>query len=97
METIYGKDLDQLIEQQKVVVIDVRDNEDYRQKHIYGAYNLPYTTYKNRLKYLNKNYTYVLYCTHGILSYQVAKKMEGEGFHVMSLMDGIEKYHGKYI
>ena len=47
--------------------------------------------------YLNKNYTYVLYWTHGILSYQVAKKMEGEGFHVMSLMDGIEKYHGKYI
>lgn len=97
METIYGKDLDLLIGQQKIVLIDVRDKEDYRRKHISGAYNLPYSTHKNRLRYLNKNFTYVLCCTHGVLSYQIAKKMEREGYQVMSLMNGIEKYHGKYL
>lgn len=97
MDTIYGKDLDRLIEEQKIILIDVRENEDYRKKHIQGAYNLPYSTHKNRLRNLNKNHTYVLYCNHGILSYQIAKKMEGDGFKVMTLMNGIEKYHGKYI
>lgn len=97
MEAIYPKELDGYINDRRTLIIDLRDKEDYLEKHIKGAYNIPYEEGISRLLKLSKSRTYILYCERGTTSFKAAREMSNHGYQVKSLMNGISMYRGKYL
>ena len=95
MEAIYPKELDSYIKNKRALIIDLRDREDYLEKHIKGAYNLPYEEGNSRLLKLSKSRTYILYCERGTTSFKAAREMSRHGYQVKSLINGISMYKGE--
>ena len=60
--TLGPVELKSLIEEDKVVVIDVRKKEDYDESHIPTAMSIPRSDLENRLNELSKEAVYVVYC-----------------------------------
>lgn len=82
-------ELDRMIkEHQDINVIDVREEEDYREGHIPGAINLPKEKWST-LEGLSKDKTNILYCYSHVchLAATAAVEFAGKGFPVME-MDG---------
>ena len=71
-----------------LVVVDVREEEDYRKGHIPGAINLPRTRW-NSYEGLSKERLNVLYCYSHVchLAATAAVEFAGKGYPVME-MDG---------
>jgi rhodanese-related sulfurtransferase len=81
-------------ENPKLVIIDVRSQEEYLSGHIKGAINMD--LYKNFKKIISKYLkcaTYVVYCERGYRSILACKYMKELGFeHVYSLKGGYLNY-----
>ncbi|MCI8372264.1 MAG: rhodanese-like domain-containing protein [Lachnospiraceae bacterium] len=75
--------------------IDLRDRQDYEQKHIKHALSIPFDQFEERYQSLPKNRTYVLYCERGGSSTLAAKKMLSQGYRVLSLSGGIVAFFRK--
>lgn len=97
MEAIYPKELDGYLNDGRITIIDLRDRKEYSEKHIKGAYNIPYETDGTRLFRLSKGRTYILYCERGTTSFKAAREMSSKGYNVKSLINGISMYKGKYL
>lgn len=52
------------IESSKLVVINVLDATYYDDCHMTGSINIPFENLENRMKSLNKNNSYVFYCSN---------------------------------
>lgn len=48
----------------KVIIVDVREPEEYEAGHIEGAINLPYRDIEQKSKEINFQYPYIFYCIH---------------------------------
>lgn len=97
MEAIYPKELDGYINDRRTLIIDLREREEYLEKHIKGAYNMPYETGSKKMLNLSKARTYILYCERGSTSFRVAREMSSHGYNVKSLINGISMYKGQYL
>jgi rhodanese-related sulfurtransferase len=77
-----------LSQKQTLVVVDVREEEDYRQGHIPGAINLQESKWGNPTG-LDKNKQNVVYCYSHVchLGAKAAKHLAQAGYPVME-MDG---------
>jgi len=80
------------------VVLDVRTPKEYAEEHINGALNLDClsATFKNAIKNLDKDRTYVIYCRTGGRSGLTLTLMEELGFReVYNILGGIEAWKDK--
>lgn len=87
-------ELDRMIRQgQNVVVIDVREAEDYEQGHIPGAVNLPADRWDS-FQGLAKDRQNVLYCYSHVchLAAKAAAKFAAEGYPVMEMDGGFKAW-----
>ena len=78
----------------KIIVIDVRTKDEYNDKHIEGAINIPLQDIFEKIEKIvtNKNDTIILYCQYGLRSRKAMKKIEKLGYlNVYNLDGGIEK------
>lgn len=78
-------------------LIDVRTNAEYRLEHINPCQNISLQEkgFEDRIKYLDKDAIYVLYCQSGPRSKRARKKMLKDGFnHVFVLHGGISGWSG---
>jgi len=75
-----------------VVLLDVRTPQEFFEARIDGAKllptNLPTKTFYERLGALPKDQTYLVYCTVGSRSSQVASIMSRSGFQTVYNLDG---------
>lgn len=80
-----------------IMVIDIRDAEEYKKNHITKAFSIPYShLFRNINKFRNKQ-EIVLYCDFGMLSYAAAVKLRELGFrNVYSLKGGLAEWSAKY-
>lgn len=75
------------------VLLDVRSEREYLEKHLKGAINIPVTE-KEELLRLDKARTYFVHCRVGGRSAVAAHLMIQEGFeHVYNLNDDIAKLY----
>lgn len=74
----------------KILIIDVRDQEEYQKGHIRGAKNLPYDKIEEWKDTLPENQDLVLYCDYGNLSMQAARKMPLRKGRIYTLAGGIK-------
>ena len=77
----------------EMVIIDVREEEDYRKGHVPGARNLPYSKWKT-LEGLRKDTLNVLYCYTPVchLAAMAAVEFAGQGYSVMEMDGGFEAW-----
>ena len=74
-----------------VIFLDAREIEEYNTSHIKNAMWVGYDDYqKNKVKSLDRNKTYIIYCSVGYRSGKIGKKMLKMGFkNVFNLYGGI--------
>lgn len=94
-QIITEKELKNYIHQYDIVIVDLREPEEYHTGHIPGAVNIPYDELVHSLHRL-KAYRYILlYCDKGTTSLMAARTLSQMGYPVIDISGGIESYHGE--
>lgn len=75
----------------KVVILDAREYEEYKVSHLQNAIFVGYNDFDiSRLETISKNSTIVVYCSIGIRSENIAAKIKKSGFkNIQNLYGGI--------
>jgi len=77
----------------KLVLLDVRENNEVNYCKISGAVHIPMNQVPLRLQELDPQDTVVVYCHKGGRSMQVCRYLEGRGFkEVYNLLGGITQW-----
>ncbi|HEX4263721.1 MAG TPA: rhodanese-like domain-containing protein [Verrucomicrobiae bacterium] len=78
---------------ENIVVVDVRDAEDYAKAHVPGAINLPKESWNNP-EGLQKNRTNIVYCytQQCHLAAQACVQFAGQGYPVMEMDGGFQTW-----
>lgn len=92
-EMIPPGELDRYVGDANALIVDLREPEEYRRRHIKGAVNLPYSRLDGR-NFFPKNKILVLYCERGASSLSAAKMLARGGFQVKTVVGGIHAYRG---
>ena len=96
----YGNDIDyktmqsMIRKNSEIIVIDVRTKDEYNDKHIQGAVNIPLQDIAEKIGNITKSKSdiIVLYCEYGGRSRKALNKLEKLGYvNVYNLDGGIEK------
>lgn len=91
-ENISVRTLDTLIYDPNVIIVDLRDESDYKKMHVKSAINIKNEKLFKKLEKLDKNKTIVLYCERGSLSLISAKKLSELGYTVKAVIGGFNMY-----
>lgn len=94
-ETISVKQMLSFMGKKSTIIIDLREEEEFRAEHIMGAINIPYEELENRIYLLKGHQNIIFYCERGNTSLLAARDMDRKGFHVMTLYGGILGARGK--
>ena len=87
------QDLEKVTIQPGTILIDLRDEEDYRNGHIPGAKNIPYEQWEIEKETWKHRYgTVVFYCERGNQSMYAAKEMNKRGYYAISIAGGYQGY-----
>ena len=95
-----SKELDHLIEGQKVIVIDLRQEDEYRRTHIENAINVPYYEFnlqKISILLIKTKKAILVYCSKGGSSMAIVYELSEYGIQAKSLKGGISMYKGRYL
>lgn len=90
---IAANELDYYIRDKNAFVIDLRTPQEYMNRHIEGAVNIPYQRLRT-CRSLPKDMTLILYCERGSVSMVAAKELAARGYDVKTVIGGINAYHG---
>lgn len=77
-------------------IIDLREKDDFKNRHILGARNLPYSQLKQRMNELRKDIPIYLYEENKMLSLRAGLKLKQNGFtDIYYLKDGFSNWDGR--
>ena len=87
-------DLKRRLDEENIVVLDVRDKESYQEQHIPTAINIPYEELEARWKELPKNKEIIAYCwtITCSLALRAALLLAKKNFRVKELVGGIREW-----
>ena len=99
-QIIAPDEIDAYIWDRNSLIVDLRDREAYRKKHIKNAVNIPYQDWKesekrSEINRICKNKKLILYCERGPTSFAVAKELTEKGMEARVMVGGIRAYRGK--
>lgn len=94
-ETIRTNEIVNYIGKPNVLIIDLRDREDYLMGHIPTAINIPYDELEEQKKNLQRQYLLIFYCDRGHISLMAARDLMKDGYNIKSLFGGIRAYRGR--
>lgn len=92
--TISPREIDAYLFKPDYIIIDIRPPRDFRRQHIKGAVCIPYADLQTRAPLLRRK-TLILYCERGSTSMKAARELSEEGYHVLTLVGGIQAYKGR--
>lgn len=95
VKEVKGADLEKAMEQDGVILVDVRDAKSYDEGHIKDAINVSFDDVKNgKLGVLEefKDQPILVYCNTGNKSGQVADMLVEKGYKNVSNVEGVQKY-----
>ena len=95
LETIPAKELDRYIHDSRVLIVDLRIEEEYEAGHIAGALNIPPREFE--LLRPGKDRLLILYCDRGGFSLEAARRLSERGYQVKSVVGGYRAYRGENI
>ena len=97
LDFISPKEVLKYIQRGDSLVIDIRDEELFRQGHIPGALSMPYDFFDETAPVLRKYGTIILCCEHGAASLFLGRRLSESGFHVLSIGGGMEAWRGPVV
>jgi len=80
------------------IILDVRGEEEYSERHIPNAININYKSkdFNDRISSLDKEKTYLVYCVAGYRSKKSMNMMKEKGFkYVYNMKGGMMKWKSK--
>ena len=94
MEPISKDELWKRIQNQDVIVLDVRPREEYEKGHIPGALSIPLSQLQSRLAEIPKDREIVAYCRgpYCVLSAEAMTVLRKAGFHAVRLREGLPEW-----
>ena len=93
IEDLSPKEFHQALNEDEVILIDVREKWEFDICKIDGAVNLPMSTITETYSDLDPSLNYSLYCHHGVRSMQVANFLLSNGFNTLfNLRGGIDAW-----
>ncbi len=79
-----------------MVLVDIRDTEDFEQGHIEGAINIPSEDLPVRWRELSTEQLIIIYCYRGPKGMLAARNLSKAGYRAANVCGGIQAYRGKY-
>lgn len=70
------------------IVVDLRSREEYYNSHIENAINLPSADVYKIMEFGKKEYTWILYCRRGSLSFKLASELSDNGYKALAVVGG---------
>lgn len=83
---------DKLERNEKIILLDVRQQSEYEHAHIKNAKSIPLAQLPKRIKELDKNKEIIVYCHRGMGSYHAALFLKQKGYKTLSLEGGIDRW-----
>lgn len=93
-ETINANKIEECIGNENVIIIDVRNSEEYYKGHIPTSINIPYSKFNKVKDLLSKKKTLIIYCERGSASLILSRELAREGYIVNNIYGGINAYRG---
>ena len=88
MLLVDAKEIDRLRSNPLVLVVDLRERENYKQGHVEGAINIPYDTFDEQDALFQAYEMILLYCARGNQSLLAARKLIANGHQAGSVSGG---------
>ena len=93
MIILRGITVEELLKQNNINIIDIRNEQSYNNNHIDGAINIPYNKLiANPNMYLEFGKKYYIYCQKGLTSKKVCNFLLSRGFNVINIIGGYEEW-----
>lgn len=92
-EMITPGQLDDYVGNSEALIIDLREPEEFVQRHIRGAVNIPYERFQERIMF-PMDMELILYCERGSISISAARELSEKGYRVKTVVGGIHAYRG---
>ena len=89
IQTLNSEEVSEIIQDESLIIIDVRTEEEYESGHIEKAINIPYTEIESKVNY-DKNQAIAVYCRTGVRSSEAAKTLEKMGYTKIYNLGGVE-------
>lgn len=89
----YFEDLDKIFKDKNAILLDVRDEYEYKRGHIHTSINIPLDSLRKDLNKLDKNKTYYLICYSALRSYYAYRILSQYGFDCYHLAGGYRLYN----
>ena len=81
-EMIAPKQLDTYVRDKSAFIIDLRTPDEFVERHIKGAVNIPYENLGNCYT-LPQDMMIIVYCERGSISMAAARELAEKGYHVI--------------
>ena len=91
-EVINPKELKGYFERKDVIIVDLRDKEEYLEYHLTGAVNIPYDELEDRNKWLKRYPVIVFYCDRGNVSLMAARDLKDWENKVITVSGGVHQF-----
>lgn len=99
-EMIQPKDIKKVADRERTLLIDLREEESYREGHIKNARNFPLEYIEEWRREIPESISLILYCEHGNQSLLAARKLRGRKGALYTVLGGYQaflKMHEKEI
>ncbi len=93
-QTIGIRELWNMICRPDVYIIDLRELSEYQKFHIEGAHHYPFEQMNQWKDTLPRDKCLLLYCEYGGTSMIAAKRLGRMGYHVYTLVGGMNALNG---
>lgn len=87
---IRPEEIEGILKRKRGMVIDVREQDAYREQHYPQARNLPYDNIDVWIRRLPRNRVLILYCNYGSTSLMAARRLSNEGYEVYTVIGGMD-------
>lgn len=89
-KTISKNKVKEILEKKEGILLDVRTDDEYLEKHVEGSIHIPLNELSERADELDKNKLYITFCRSGVRSKSAAFILQNLGFEkIYNSQEGI--------
>ena len=92
IKEILVKELKDRLDKKNLILIDVREEEEYAICNIEPSVHIPMNTIPSQLDKLDKDTSYAIICHSGVRSHNVCFYLQNNGFKVRNVVGGIHQW-----
>lgn len=91
-EMIHAEEIEEIRKKERTMLIDLRDEQSYREGHMKNARNFPITYMEDWRRNIPEGIGLILYCEHGNQSLLAARKLRGRKGKVYTVTGGYQAW-----